>query len=315
MMADCTTAQQVAYVGEDGANKLMDLKAMDFALVGKVSVKAGTGTGLSQDGKVQYLGNLAVNQFIDLREARDAARPSFAKRLGLPANPFEQYVSRCIDSWLDGPPEAPAPDPSVPPQIDPTTGQPIAPPTWQQQYRQWMEAEQQFEQATAAFQTQQQAHTQFLTNAAITEAGPPSPSLGPEGQNKQSDVQFQQAKIGLAVQSKTNPESTTPPVPPQKPMVPKPWTPFDERPNDTEPELAEIWNRKMSRTMSTVEYGQYKATEPEWTDVFNRQYDRTRQAKATGQGAPQAQPKSQGPQAPKPTPTSPQATAPAGAAA
>ena len=37
-------------------------------------------------------------------EAADAARPWFSGKLGLPANPHEQYIERCIDAWLEGPP-------------------------------------------------------------------------------------------------------------------------------------------------------------------------------------------------------------------
>lgn len=299
MMSECTTAQQIAYVGEDGANKMMDLHAMDFALIGKVGIKAGTGTGLTQDGKVQYLGNLAAEGFIPREEAMDAARPSFAKRLGIPANPHEQWVSRCVDSWLDGPPKPPQ---NQQPQIDPATGQPVPVPTWQQQYRAWMDAQTAYEQQQAVFQQQSQARTQALQNQAIVEAGPPQP-LGPESQNEQAVVQFAQARLSLA-DAPVGPA----PVAPVPPQVPKPWTPFEPRLNDTEPELALIWNRKLSRVMSTVKYGQFMETEPEWTDVFNRQYTLTRQAKAVGQGAPQpgVQQKPQQPRTPQTQPTQPQ---------
>lgn len=285
MMADCTTAQQVAYVGADGANKLMDLHAMDFALIGKVTIKAGTGTGLTQDGKVQYLGNLTANGFVSASEAKDAARPSFAKRLGLAPNPYKQYVSRCIDSWLEGPPQPAPVDPAAPPQLD-AMGMPVPPPpTWQEQYRAWMTAQQQYEAATQQFQQASQAHAQFLTNAAVVEAGPPAPTSGPESQNQKSGVDYEQARIGVAVAQKQNPMAAQPPTPPVPPQVPKPWTPFNPRPNDTEPEVAAIWAQELSRTMSTVEYGDFAATEPEWTDVFNRQYTLTRQAQAMASAA------------------------------
>ena len=327
MMADCTTQQQVAYTGEDGSNKMMDLKAMDFALVGKMSIKAGTGTGLTPDGKVQYLANLKAEEFIPPEEAQEAARPSFSKRLGLPANPHEQYVSRCIDAWLDGPPPAPKPDPNA--QPDPMTGEvPPPPPTWQQQYRAWMTAQQQYEQAQAQFQQQQQQFATYQQNLAIMAGGAPPPTLGPEQQNEKAMVDYQSAVIAVrvaqmnAAQSGVDPN--VPPQPPQPPQVPKPWTPFDPRLNDTEPAVAAIWNKKLSATMSTVKYGQFKATQPEWTDVFNRQYNLTRQSQAIAQGAgaPQAQPVAQNNQAratpaTKPTqptqPNQPTPSIPAGA--
>ena len=143
-----------------------------------------------------------------------------------------------------------------------------------------MDAQTQYEQAQAQYQQQTQQRQQALQNQAVVDAGGPQPTLGPESQNEQAGVQFASAKLALQM-APVGPE----PVPPQVPQVPKPWTPFEPRPNDTEPELSEIWNRKMSRTMSTVKYGQFKDTQPEWTDVFNRQYTLTRQAKAMGQGA------------------------------
>jgi hypothetical protein len=281
MMSDFTTAQQVGYVGDDGANKMMDLHAMDFALIGKVGIKAGTGTGLSQDGKVQYLGNLKAEGFISAEESADAARPSFAKRLGLKPNPFEQYVSRCIDAWLEGPP---ADDPTP----DPMTGAPK--PGWADQYRAWKTAQDQYKQAQAQFQQQQEQQQLAIQNQAIVEAGPPQP-LGPEAQNEQAGVQFAQARIALSL----NPLSPnpTPPVPPQ---VPKPWTPFQMRPNDTEPGLSAIWMRKLSHTMSSVDYDRFG---PEWTDVFNEQYTLCRQAAAmasTTPGVPQQTPAAGHPQ-------------------
>lgn len=318
MMSKCTTTQQVGYVGEDGANKMMDLHATDFALVGKCSIKAGTGTGLSQDGKVQYLGNLKAGEFITMDEAKDAARPSFAKRLGLPPNPFEQYVSRCIDTWLEGPPEAP---------IDPNTGQPAQPSDWATEYRTWKQADDAFKQATAAYQQQQEAYTQAQQNTAIAAGGPPPALLGPEQQNETAMVAYQTASLAL----KTNPLGP-PPVAPVPPQIPKPWVPFVIRPNDTMPELSSIWTRKMSRTMSTVKYGQFMDTSPEWTDCYNQHFNAMRQASALANTTPgmqaqahaQPQPQQSGahPSTPatKPSqpaqssqPTTPQPALPAGA--
>lgn len=277
MMSECTTAQQVAYVGEDGANKMMDLHAMDFALIGKVGIKTGTGTGLSQDGKVQYLGNLQAEGFIAPEEARDSARPSFAKRLGIQADPFEQYVSRCVDAWLQGPPEPPKPDPAAPPQVDPMTGQPITPPTWQEQYRAWMDAQTAYEQQTAMYQEHQQANLAAKQNAAIVSVGDSTPATPTTDGTPAPDPKIQEAKVGLAM-NPPQPEL----APPQPPTVPKPWTPFSPRPNDTEPKLAGIWATKLSRVMSSTNYGKFG---PEWDDVLNRQYTLTRQAKATGEAA------------------------------
>lgn len=303
-MAKFTTTQQVAYVGEDGAHQMMDLHAMDFALIGKVVTKAGTGTGLTPDNKVQYQANLVAEGFLDRDEAAEAARPIFSRRLGLPANPFEQYVSRCIDTWLDGPP---APDQTP----DPITGQPK--PDWTTQYRSWMQATQQYEQAMQQFQQQQMAQQSYFQAKATTMAGAPSGMLGPEGQEAQDARTYQQAMIAVQLAEMQNPAIGQPLQPPQAPQVQKPWVPFSQRPNDTEPKISTLWTRKLSKVMSSVDYLRWG---PEWADVLTRQYTAMRQAAATGAAAQQAQnpsstgraarthaQQSQGPTQSPPTPT------------
>lgn len=104
-MKDFSTMQEIGYVGEDGAYKVQKWKGVDFALVGKVIVKAGTGTLMAPDQKVQYLANLQAGGLLPAQEAAEAARSSYSKRLGLPPNPQEQYVERVVDAWLDGMPE------------------------------------------------------------------------------------------------------------------------------------------------------------------------------------------------------------------
>ncbi len=104
-MSDFSTPQQINYVGEDGSYKQSDWTGVDFALVGKVSIKAGTGTLMPPDQKVQYIGNLQAAMLLPPDEAAEAARPSFAKRLGLQASPEEQYVERAVDAWTKGPSE------------------------------------------------------------------------------------------------------------------------------------------------------------------------------------------------------------------
>lgn len=307
-MSEYTTAQQVSYVGEDGANQVADLHAKDFALVGKVSIKAGTGTGLTQDGKVQYLANLKAEGFVPAEEAMESARPAFAKRLGLPQNPFAQYVSRCVDAWLQGPP-APQVDPSTgQPVIDPATGQPK--PDWKAQYRAWVTAQTQYEQAQAQYTQALQQHQQYVLAQATANAGPPSGTLGPEQQTEKAGIDYNQAVIALQTMTAQNPGIATPPVPPVPPQVPKPWVPFSPRPNDTEPELSLLWRRALSKLMSSVNYEKFGA---EWKDVLDRQYAIVRQAAAIGSGAnPPAQGRSSGAsQAPTPQtgqtqPTQPQ---------
>jgi hypothetical protein len=237
-MAYYTTPQLIRYEGEDGAYKQDEFSGVDFALVGKVSIKAGTGTMMPPGEKVNYLGNLRANAMIDDDETREAARPAFAKQLGLSPNPHEQYVERCLQAWLKGPPEGWMPPQ---PQIDPMTGQPAI-----------------------------------------------NPQTG------------------------------------QPAMAPASWTPFQPRPNDTEPRIAAIWMRKLSDAMSTVKYDRYRKEAPQWVALFDQQYMTARQAVALAQAAAQpkapaphpsaASGKSSGPQPTNPTkPQTPQRPDAAGA--
>lgn len=269
-MATFRAPQQMSYVGEDGAYTQDEWSGTDFALVGKVAVKAGTGTMLAPDQKVQYLAGLSQSGLLTKEEVADAARQTFAKKLGIPADPHEQYVERCVEAWLKGPP---APAPNAP--KNPQTGQPQ---TWAEQYQAWHAAQQQFQQATAQYQQQLQAYQAAQRNTAIVAGGPPPPKLGPESQNEKAMYDYQAAVIAL----QANPLPSQPPVAPQPPQVPKPWVPFVARPNDTEPAVAAIWRTKLSATMSTVKYGAFG---PEWQDVLIQQYDLTRRAEAVGQTA------------------------------
>lgn len=262
-MADYSTPQQLRYVGEDGSFKQSEFTGVDFALVGKVTIKTGTGTLMPPDQKVQYLGNLKDAQLLTPDEAMEAARPAFAKRLGLQANPHEQYVERCLDAWLKGPPESPEPQPGMQPGMPPA-------PSWADQYRAWQQAQVVFEQQQAVFQQQVQAQQQAQEMAQQADTS------GKPGEPKAPAPQV--------------PPITAPaPVPPQ---VPKPWTPFTPRPNDTEPFIAALWARKLSATMSSPKYTQFG---PEWKDVLDRQYLMARKAAAIASaGQQQAQAKPQG---------------------
>lgn len=275
VMSKYSTPQMLSYVGEDGASKQEEFSGVDFARIGKVRIKTGTGTGQAQDQKVNTLGTLAAEGFISREEAADSARPILSKRMGLPSNPFEQYVERAVASWLDGPPE---PKPADPSQVDPMTGQPMQPPTWEQEYATWKQADDQFKQQTAQFQQQQQVHQQFLTLSAQADAGKPTGTLGPEAQDEKAKFDFANAQIQLATMTAQNPNIAQQPVAPQPPQVPKPWTPFTPRPIDTMPAVAAIWVRKLSRQIATVKYNSFG---PEWRDVLDQAFTAARQAAAT----------------------------------
>jgi len=105
-MRDFTTPQLIRYVGEDGAWQEQQFTGTDFALVNDaVGIQAGTGTMLPPEAKTQFIANLQAEGMLPPDEAADAARPTYAQRLGLPDDPHEQYIERCITAWLKGPPE------------------------------------------------------------------------------------------------------------------------------------------------------------------------------------------------------------------
>lgn len=280
-MADFETQQLILYVGEDGATKVREWTGVDFALVGKVEILAGTGTMMTPDMKVQYIGNLQAASLMDGAEAAEAARPSYAKRLGLGPDRHAQYVERCIAAWnryLKTPPT----------------------PTWVQEYQAWQQAQAAYQQALAQFQQQQQMWQQAVEARALSAGGPPPVALGPEQQNAQAMDQYQQAVLWLQL----NPQAaamTAPPVQPPPPQVPMPWTPFADRPNDTEPAIAATWTRKLSLVISSTKY---EEASPEWRDVLVRKYNAMRQAVATASGAAPASTPNAAPQG---TPSAPAA--------
>jgi len=100
-----TVPQLLKFVGEDGAYKQEWFTGVDFASVTSVDMQAGTGTMMPPQEKVQYVSQMAQMNFMTPDEAGEAARPTFSKTLGIPADPQLQRVERQASSWLEGPPE------------------------------------------------------------------------------------------------------------------------------------------------------------------------------------------------------------------
>lgn len=134
-MADFTTAQQINYVGDDGIFKQEEWTSIDFALVGKTTIKAGTGGLLPDDQKVQNLAGLAQAGLLTPEEAKDAARPAFSRKLGLPADAHTQRIERQITAFMKGMPS----------------------PEWAEQWNQ-------YQQLMAEYQAQQQRAEMQLVN-------------------------------------------------------------------------------------------------------------------------------------------------------
>lgn len=100
-----TVPQLIRYAGPDGAFKEQWFAGNDFARVGNVTMLTGTGSMMPPTEKVNYVAGLVQMGFMDPAEAADAARPAYAKALGIPDNPHLQRVERQVSSWLEGPPE------------------------------------------------------------------------------------------------------------------------------------------------------------------------------------------------------------------
>jgi hypothetical protein len=180
-MRDYTTPQIIRYEGEDGAYKATDFTGVDFALVGDVAIKAGTGTMMPPEAKVNYIGSLAANGMLPQDEAADAARPSFAGKLGLPANPHEQYIERCIDAWLQGPP-----------------------PEWDAKWQAYQQQLQQYQQAMQAYQTgvvQPQQEAQLRQQATVAQHGPMLAATHQAGIAQQADQAKHQMATAAAEQA------------------------------------------------------------------------------------------------------------------
>lgn len=188
MMCDFTTAQQINYVGEDGIFKQEDLNASDFALVGKITIKAGTGGLVSPDQKVQNLAGLAQGGLLSPEEAKEAARPSFSRRLGLPASPAEQRIERQINAFLKGPPS----------------------PEWAGQWRQYTKLKALYDKAQAEFEQRQMAD-QHRAQADVAAA--------PERAKAESALTLEREKHRMGMEAKEVERAAQPPAPAVAPEV------------------------------------------------------------------------------------------------
>ena len=257
--------QLIRYVGEDGAYKEEWFRGNDFALIDHVSIRAGTGTMMPPAEKQQYTAFAQQMRWISPDEAAEVARPTFADALGLADSPHQQRIERQVSGWLKGPPN----------------------PQWIQQWDQYSQAQQMAQQAQQQFQQQMQNYQMALHNQAIVNAGAPPINLGPEAQNIQAALQYSTAALAL----QQNPLPPMPPQPPQIQLPPPPWTPFAYvLPNDTEPEIAQLRKRRLSKLISTTRFANQP---PQWQQVVFQEYTKMRQAAAIGfpsaQAAQQAQ--------------------------
>jgi len=222
-MRDFKTPQLIRYTGEDGAYKEAEWTGTDFALVGDVGIKSGTGTMMTPEGKVQYVGNLRAVGLIGPDEAAEVARPTFAETLGVPDNPHQQYIERCVAIWLQGPP-----------------------PGWTEMYQVYQQGMAEYEAINGPIKQQYEMQAQAAQQQGLP--APPPPQLEP---------------------------------PPQAP-----WSPFEPRVNDDDPDIAVLWKRRLSKVISSV---RYSAMDPMWRQILDQKYLAARDVVAQSMMA-QAQP-------------------------
>lgn len=179
VMRDFTTQQQISYVGDDGIYKSEDFDAMDFALIGKVVIKVGTGGLATPEQKAQTVGGLTQMGVYTPDEGKEIIRPAFSRKLGVQPNPHEQRIERQISTFLKGPPK------DAPGQMP-----------WAQQW-------QTFTQQKQAYDAQQQQQQQADQQAQITQqneavAGPEREKVALEREKSQSATALEREKAQKA---------------------------------------------------------------------------------------------------------------------
>lgn len=121
----------VRFTGDDQSFEVEWFNAEDFALIGDVTIKPGTGTMMTPDAKVNYILPLLQERVIDKDAALDIIKPSYTRVLGMAPSPQEVRVERCLSKWLKGPPQ-----------------------NWMQQVQQWPTVQQQYQQSVQLAQQQ-----------------------------------------------------------------------------------------------------------------------------------------------------------------
>jgi len=114
----------VRFTGEDQSFEVQWFNAEDFALVGDVQIKAGTGTMMTPSAKVNYVLPLLQQGVIGKDAALDLIKPAYSKVLGAPPTPQDLRIERALSVWGKGPPAQ-----------------------WQQQVQQWPQVQAQYQQA------------------------------------------------------------------------------------------------------------------------------------------------------------------------
>lgn len=254
VQAKFSTPQLIQFSGEDVSNQEQWWTGEDFAGIDDIGIEPGTGTFMTAEDKANYVAFLQGQQWLDPERAAEIGITGISRDLGLPPDIVMAAIERSVGVWLKGPPEG-----------------------WVQLWQQYMQQKQVYDQAQAQYQSELQAFQASQQAQAVVDAGPPQ-LLGPETQNEQAGIQFASARLALA----SNPAPAVMPQAPQIPPPQKPWTPFEDRPNDTEPDIAHKWMRRLSHLQMSP---RYSAQVPEWKQCLDEKYMVFRQATATAAGA------------------------------
>jgi hypothetical protein len=123
--AKLTVPQQIQLTGNDSAYKQRYFVGADMVGITKIALEPGSATMMSSPEKVQWLGQMQDRSWVDAEQAGELARASMSDDLGLPPNPHEEFINRCIADWVEGPPEG-----------------------WEEDYKRNMQMKQQYEAAS-----------------------------------------------------------------------------------------------------------------------------------------------------------------------
>ena len=259
IQATFTIPQLIRFSGEDVSNQEQWWTGSDFSGIDTIGIEPGTGTFMTAEDKANYVAFLQGQQWLDPERAAEIGITGIARDLGLPTDATTAAVERSVAVWLKGPPEG-----------------------WVEQWQAYQQQKQVYDQAQAKFAADQQAFQQYTTLAATAQAGPPSGTLGPEAQTEKAGIDYQSASIQLGALQMQNPTAGTPPTAPQIPPPQKPWTPFPTRANDTEPDVARKWMKRLSHLQMSP---RFDAQDPSWRQCADDKYNLSRQAFATATGA------------------------------
>lgn len=240
--AEYKIPQLVQASGENASNEEQWWTGEDFAGIDDIGIEPGTGTFMTAEDKANYVAFMQGQLWLDPEKAADIAVVGIARDLGLPTDVTIAMIERATAAWLKGPPKPKAPEV---PEIDPLTGQPKPPVTWEQQWDAYAQGKQAQDAMMASVQ---QADAQVQQQAAATGQPAPPPSA--------------------------------PPI--MAPLPPKPWSPFPDLPCNTSPEVARKWTKRLEHLMMSPRYA---AMSPQWQACLNEFYMEERQAFAIATSA------------------------------